>query len=125
LPDGNWSKRFQKLEADLTSPARGSQAWESKRTPGTHPSRDLAAYAGKYHNEMYGDSEVVMQDGKLKLHFYSINTDLEHFQYDTFVTTVGAKTRLTFNLDQDGNVAEFSFRGMQFKRIAAAKAANP
>jgi len=125
LPDAGWSARFHKMEADLTGPGRGSQAWESKRTPGTHPSRDLSAYAGKYHNETYGDSEVVMQDGKLKFHFYSINTDLDHFQYDTFVTMSGQKTRLTFCLDQDGNVAEFTFRGMDFKRIDTAKAANP
>jgi Domain of unknown function (DUF3471) len=113
------------METDLTAPGRGSQAWESKRTPGTHPSRDLSAYAGKYNNEIYGDSEVVMQDGKLKLQFYSVNTDLEHFQYDTFVAMFGGKTRLTFSLDQDGNVAEFSVRGMQFKRMDTAKAANP
>jgi CubicO group peptidase (beta-lactamase class C family) len=125
LPDAGWSKRFQKMEADLTAPGRGDQAWESKRTPGTHPSRELSAYAGKYHNEIYGDSEVAMQDGKLKLHFYSINTDLEHFHYDTFVAMFGGKTRLMFSLDQDGNVAEFGVRGMQFKRIDPAKAANP
>jgi CubicO group peptidase (beta-lactamase class C family) len=126
LPDAGWSKRFQKMEADLTATGgRGSQAWESKRTPGTHPSRDLSAYAGKYHNETYGDSEVVVQEGKLKLHFYSMNTDLEHFQYDTFVAMFGGKTRLTFCLDQDGNVTEFSVRGMEFKRMDTAKAANP
>ena len=56
-----------------------------------------------------------MQDGKLKLHFYSINTDLEHFQYDTFVGMFGGRTRLTFCLDQDGTVAEFqcAWHGVQ------------
>ena len=125
LPDAGWSERFKKMEADLAAEGRAGQAWESKRTPGTHPSRDLSAYAGKYHNATYGDSEVVMQDGKLKLHFYSINSDLEHFEYDTFVAMLGGKTRLTFCLDQDGNVAEFTVRGIQFKRMDTAKAVNP
>ena len=65
-----------------------------------------------------------MQDGKLKLQFYSINTNLEHFQYDTFVAMFGGRTRLTFCLDQDGNVAEFTVRGIEFKRIDSAKASE-
>jgi CubicO group peptidase (beta-lactamase class C family) len=125
LPDAGWSERFKKMEAGMTRGGRGGQSWESKATPGTHPSRDLSAYAGKYHNATYGDSEVVLQDGKLKLHFYSIDTDLDHYQYDTFVAMFGGKTRLTFSLDQDGNVAEFTVRGIQFTRTDTTKAANP
>lgn len=125
LPDAGWSERFKKMEAATTGGGRGGQSWESKATPGTHPSRDLSAYVGKYHNPIYGDSEVVMQDGKLKLQFYSINTTLEHFQYDTFVAMFGGRTRLTFCLDQDGNVGEFTVRGIEFKRVVAAKGPNP
>jgi CubicO group peptidase (beta-lactamase class C family) len=125
LPDAGWSERFKKMETDMTAGGRGGQSWESKATPGTHPSRDLSAYVGKYHNAIYGDSEVVMQDGKLKLQFDSINTNLDHYQYDTFVAMFGGKTRLTFCLDQDGNVAEFTVRGIEFRRMDSAKALNP
>ncbi|MGH9743814.1 MAG: serine hydrolase [Candidatus Acidiferrum sp.] len=125
LPDAGWSERFHKMETNLKTEEKAGQAWQSKRTPGTHPSRDLSAYAGTYHSPTYGDSEVVLQDGKLKLHFHSINTDLEHFQYDTFVARFGGKSRLTFCLDQDGNVSKFTVDGIEFDRIEAAKDANP
>lgn len=125
LPDAGWSDRFKKMETAETEERKEARAWQSTAAPGTHPSRDLSAYAGKYHNTMYGDSEIALQDGKLKLHIQSIDTDLEHFQYDTFVATFGGKTRLTFCLNQDGKVSQFTIDGIQFDRVDATKAANP
>lgn len=121
LPDPGWSAHFKKLEADLRAEEKSrEEAWESKRTPGTHPSRDLSAYAGTYQNPQYGDAQIALQNGKLALHFHSIHTDLDHFQYDTFVVNFEKKTRLTFCLDDDGNVAEFTVNGLEFKRVAPA-----
>ncbi len=119
LPDAGWAAHFKKLEADLRAEEKSHEAdWESKRTPGTHPSRDLSAYAGTYNNVEYGDAEIVMEDQKLALHFHSIKSDLDHFQYDTFVVKFEEKTRLTFSLDNDGNVAAFTVNAMEFKRVA-------
>ena len=118
LPDGGWDAHFKKLEAEFKAEEKSGEAWESKRTPGTHPSRDLSAYAGTYRNSEYGDAQVVLENQKLALHFHSINTDLDHFQYDTFVAKFGRKTRLTFCLDKDGNVAAFTVNNMEFKRAA-------
>lgn len=122
LPDAGWSEHFKKLEADLTQKEKSRDAWQSKRTPGTHPSRDLPAYVGTYRNPAYGDAAIELTEGKLRLHFHSIDTSLEYFQYDTFVANFGGKTRLTFALDGDGNVAEFTVHGIEFKRAASAPA---
>jgi CubicO group peptidase (beta-lactamase class C family) len=119
LPDAGWDAHFKKLEADFKTEEKSQEeTWESKRTPGTHPSRDLAAYAGTYTNSEYGEAEIVSENQKLALHFHSIKTDLDHFQYDTFVVKFGGKTRLTFCLDNDGNVASFKVDNLEFKRAA-------
>jgi CubicO group peptidase (beta-lactamase class C family) len=125
LPDAGWNAHFKKLEADLKAEGKAQgDAWESKRTPGTHPSRDLSAYVGTYQNTEYGDAEIVMENQKLSLRFHSIKTDLDHFQYDTFVVKFGEKTRLTFCLDKDGTVAAFTVNAMEFKRAAAPAASG-
>ena len=120
LPDAGWSARFKKIDAALTAEEKAGEAWQAKRAPGTHPSRDLSAYAGTYRSPAYGDAQIALHDGKLTLHFHSINTDLDHFQYDTFVVNFGNKTRLTFCLDGDGNVDRFTVDGIEFKRSAPA-----
>ena len=123
LPDDHWDERFKKMKATFAAEEKASHAWESKRTPGTHPSRDLAAYAGQYENPAYGTIQIVLENGTLKFHFHSIDSDLVHFQYDTFVVNFGEKTRLTFCLDEDGNPAEFSVDGIRFERSTTKKTA--
>ena len=123
LPDAGWDAHFKKLEAESEAEGKSrGEAWESKRTPGTHPSRDLSAYVGTYRNAEYGDAEIAMENQKLALHFHSIKSDLDHFQYDTFVVKFGGKTRLTFCLDNDGNVSTFTVSGLEFKRVVAPAA---
>lgn len=116
LPDAGWSEHFKKLEATLIAEEKSSQSWESKRIPGTHPSRELAAYAGTYVNPAYGPVEIKFEEGKLTFRFHSKDSALDHFQYDTFVTDLEGKTRITFCLDEDGNVASLRFHDIDFKR---------
>jgi len=122
LPDAGWSERFKKMEVEFKAEEKAGEAWQSKRATGTHPSRDLSAYAGQYQNPVYGDAEIGFQNGKLNLHLQTIDSDLEHFQYDTFIAKFRRPTRLTFNLNADGNVSEFTLAGMAFKRSAPAPA---
>lgn len=122
LPDAGWSARFKKMHEELRAQEKAGEAWQSKRVPGTHPSKDLSAYAGKYQNSLYGEAEVGVENGKLALHLQSVNSDLEHFHYDTFTAKLRRPTRLTFDLDADGNVSEFTVMGISFKRSAAASA---
>ena len=122
LPDAGWSERFKKMEVELRAEESAGQAWKSKRVPGTHPSRDLAAYAGQYQNPVFGDADIGFQEGRLTLHLQTIDSDLDHFQYDTFTAKFRREMRLTFNLNADGNVSEFSVAGIEFKRSASAAA---
>jgi CubicO group peptidase (beta-lactamase class C family) len=119
LPQYNWSAHFHKLEADLKAQEKAGEAWQSKRVPGTHPSRDLAAYAGKYRNPAYGEAQVVFQGAGLGFRFHSFSSALEHWQYDTFVANLDGKTRLTFCLDDDGKVSGFTMDGIRFDRQPA------
>jgi CubicO group peptidase (beta-lactamase class C family) len=118
LQDAGWSEHFKKLEASLIAEEKSSQSWESKRTSGTHLSRELPAYAGTYVNPAYGPVEIKLEGGKLMFRFHSRDSALDHFQYDTFVTELESKTRVTFCLDEDGNVVSLRFHGIDFKRAA-------
>jgi CubicO group peptidase (beta-lactamase class C family) len=120
LPDAGWSERFKKLRVELLAQDKAGEAWRSKRAPDTHPSRDLSAYAGQYQNPVYGDAEIGFQNGNLTFHLQAIDSGLEHFQYDTFIVKFRRETRLTFNLDADGNVSEFTVAGNTFKRSSQA-----
>lgn len=124
LPDAGWSNRFKALEVELKAEETAGKAWQSKRTPGTHPSRELSAYAGEYQNPVYGRAQVSYQNDKLTLRLGAMESDLDHFQYDTFVVKLRNPTRLSFNLNADGNPSEFLVAGAAFKRSAAAPTGN-
>jgi hypothetical protein len=52
----------------------------------------------------------------------AIKSDLDHFQYETFVVKFGRKTRLTFCPDIGGNVSALTVNAVEFKRLAAPAA---
>jgi hypothetical protein len=104
----------------LIAEEKSVQGWESKKDPGTHPSRELSAYAGTYESPAYGTVKVQFASGKLTFQFHSGTSDLEHFQYDTFVADLEGKTRVTFCLDQNGDIANLRFHGIEFKRVVTA-----
>ncbi len=126
LPEYDWSAHFHKLEADLKVEEKAGQAWQSKRVPGTHPSRQFDAYSGKYRNPAYGEAQVTTQKDGLAFRFHDFSSDLQHWQYDTFVANLDdSKTRLTFCLDANGNVAGFTMDGIRFDREPAPKPHRP
>jgi CubicO group peptidase (beta-lactamase class C family) len=120
LPEEDWIEHFAKVSGQFEEEGkRATEAWEKKEIANTHPSRELAAYAGIYRNEAYGDAEVSFSGDHLDFRYHSFASPLTHFQYDTFVMDLGqlgGKTRVRFDLDADGNVAELWFLGMDFKR---------
>lgn len=121
LPDAGWSEHFKKLEAKLIAEEKSSRSWETKKTPETHPSRELSSYVGAYVNPAYGPVKIGIKEGKLTFQFHSKDSALAHFQYDTFVADLEGKTRVTFCLDADGNVASLRFDGIEFNRAAAPR----
>jgi CubicO group peptidase (beta-lactamase class C family) len=81
-------------------------AREAGRHYGTHPSRELAAYAGDYENPAYGTAHVSVEDGVLRWKWGAFAGELEHFHYDTFtlVNDVLNRPEVLFILDASGDV---------------------
>jgi CubicO group peptidase (beta-lactamase class C family) len=126
LPPVDWSARFHKLETEFNAAQKKREAaWKAKRNPNTHPSLPLADYAAVYRSRLYGDADVSLKDGKLVLLFHGSSSPLEHFQYDTFLANLhmGGESRLTFALDADATVSQFSMAGARFKRVKKAAGA--
>ena len=125
LPEVDWSAYFHKLSAKFAAEEKQQeQSWESKRVPGTHPSRGLSAYQGVYENPVYGTANISLKNGRLSFRYYSVTSALKHFQYDTFLFHMDENHRLTFALNADGTVASFTALGMKFRRAAGSRKAD-
>lgn len=121
LPEKDWSAHFQAMDSKFEAMEKAQvTSWESKRNPNTHPSHDLAAYAGMFNNPAYGTATVSASDGHLALRFHSITSPLTHFQYDTFLIHLdpegGEPMRVTFAQDPSGNISALQFAGIKFLR---------
>ena len=107
---------------------------ERERVVGTTPSLPLAAYAGTYGGEMYGQATVNLQEGAFVLRLLpnpAMVADLRHLHYDTFIVEWQqpfpwfGKGTAEFLVDADGKVTEmkvdipnddFWFTELEFKR---------
>jgi CubicO group peptidase (beta-lactamase class C family) len=92
---------------------------EAKRVKDTHPSRDLAAYAGTYHDAAYGDATVALENGALVFRWQTLNVPLAHYNYDTFLAVDepnDVDETVQFALGSDGNVKTMSVFGQEFTR---------
>jgi hypothetical protein len=112
-PETDWVTAFHDLakkgaaeaEAQARKPGSG-------RNANSRPSLPLASYAGRYRDAWYGDVLIEERGGKLGIRFThspSLEGDLEHWQYDTFVArwrnrTLGADAYVTFTLKPDGSI---------------------
>ncbi len=82
------------------------------RDSSSRPSLPLERYAGRYEDPWYGDVEVRCVDGRLSMkfgHTPSLEGEMEHWQYDTFVARwkdpeLRADAFVTFSLNPDGSV---------------------
>jgi CubicO group peptidase (beta-lactamase class C family) len=118
----DWSKDFYQLYAGIAAVNKKEEARsDSARVLNTKPSLELKKYAGKYTNEIYGDATIMLQGDSLLLRFpNNINVDLSHWHYDTFLGKFEykwyGKSALQFNLDEKGEIKEFDFLGLNYKR---------
>jgi len=84
------------------------------RNADSKPSLPLEQYAGRYRDPWYGDILITHQGGKLALSFTktpALVGDLEHWQYDTFVTRwrdreLRADAYITFDLTPEGTIEQ-------------------
>lgn len=116
LPPIDWTERFQNLQKEMRKESAEARSWKSHRKEGTHPTLALDDYAGNYINHLYGDATVSVENGKLMFAFHGMKAPMEHFQYDTFIVSLEGQSRLTFNLDENGKVKDFTVADMEFTR---------
>ncbi len=108
--DVDWTTAFAKYDDGPEESAAGYRELADLRVPDAPPSLEPAAYAGLYRHPIYGDIEIVFEDGALTLLRGVLVADLRHWHYDTFEArhrtgTTGFDT-VTFILDAAGNVSE-------------------
>jgi hypothetical protein len=108
FPYRDWNRYFLDKEKrrQEEGQARLREKFE-KRHHGTRPSRELAAYLGKYHHDAYGAVEVTQERGGLVWKYNGLRAPLEHLHYDTFVLGLAEIDHplVTFELNRDGEVA--------------------
>jgi CubicO group peptidase (beta-lactamase class C family) len=113
-PEKDWSADLYEMVKPLLDQAKEQeQKTEEKRVMGTNPSHPLEDYAGVYldPDSLYGEAEVVLEDGALALHYGpAFVGDMGHWHYETFRVTwrdrMLGKSLVTFSLDHDGEVDE-------------------
>jgi CubicO group peptidase (beta-lactamase class C family) len=110
-----WFDRFKDLQA------KGKQQEEEEekngttdRKAGTHPSHDLAQYAGEYQNPGYGAVKVAVKGDSLELSINKLGPyPLVHYHYDVFQvpeTSDGfaAGEKFQFEMNKKGDIDRFS-----------------
>lgn len=107
----DWSADGLRIRRDVERVAREAERRrEARRVTGTSPSLSLEQYAGTYHDSLYGEMRVSLEDGHLVARHGEFVGDLEHWNYDTFRAvwrdrTLG-KSYLTFSVGADGTAAD-------------------
>jgi CubicO group peptidase (beta-lactamase class C family) len=88
-PSSEWLK--EGLERDRSGRKKFAERIAKAITPtisDTKPSRELTHYAGEFSCPLYGDAEIVLEEGKLVLRLKpnpDLVADLEHLQFDTWI----------------------------------------
>lgn len=104
LPPIDWHKRLQP-SAQSVAPDAGLP-----RVPGTQPSHDLRAYAGRYAHPAYGELRLSAGAGQLISDYRGLEAPLSHWHYDSFMlkTGPGPARMLSFSTDALGQVEALS-----------------
>jgi hypothetical protein len=123
LPKKDWNgyllDQVRKQETEAQERLREREA---KRQHGTHPSRELGAYAGSYEEPAYGTAEVAFENGGLVLRWSTFSCPLTHYHYDTFIagSDILGNPPVVFTLDAAGEVATMKVLDqldVEFKRV--------
>lgn len=122
-PEKDWSAEILKIIKACE--AQGKEAEKRQieaRVKDTRPSLALEKYVGSYQDEMYGEANVTLQNGKLVAQYgKAVLIDLEHWHFDTFKgkcrDAILGEGMVTFTIDSQGKVAEVKIEGFsKFKR---------
>ena len=126
-PAADWSAELRRVRNDQMARDSADEAkQEHERVTGTKPTLDLAAYAGSYRNEMYGDVTVTLEQSALMMRFGPFYTgDLRHWHFDTFKSKwrdpEEGEDLITFALGAAGRMDHLTWPGLgDFARVAQA-----
>jgi len=118
----DWNRELFELYKSLKDSVQKTEKDRaSKRVLNTRPSLSLAAYAGHYTNEVYGEAEVVLKGDSMTMKLPNdISINLSHWNFDSFEGTYNYfwwdKTFVKFSLNGDGSVAQLEMDGNVYKR---------
>lgn len=136
-PKRDWSAEFLARAKQGEDAAHAAEKRiEESRTLNTRPSLPLSAYAGTYSGQMYGDAQVIEENGHLVVKLVPAPNfvgDLEHWHFDTFsikwrdsIVYPFGRGFVSFVIDNQGKVSEmkidvpnpdFDFKELEFKRV--------
>jgi hypothetical protein len=118
-PHVDWVARYRAVKQHQIQEALSELRTETAKPAAAGPSLPLGSYVGTYSDPWYGDIEITLSDGKLRIDFKStprMTASLEHWQYDSFVTRFDDKTiepaYVTFNLDADGKIDRITLKAV-------------
>ncbi|MFN7993328.1 MAG: serine hydrolase [Bryobacteraceae bacterium] len=111
----DWVERYRTIERkareqELNADKKGYTG----RKTGTHPSHELAEYAGEFEHPGYGTlairADSLSGQPKLYMKLNDVERPMEHFHYDTFQVPENPldsfeKVRLTFPTDVQGEIS--------------------
>lgn len=124
----DWSAELRELYGGLEREAEAREAErEAERVPGTAPSLPLERYAGTYGHELYGEVEVALAEGRLRLLAGPrLTATLEHWHFDSFEGRLDRPWQgdvlATFGLDAAGGPATLEILGIRYRRVEEPEA---
>lgn len=118
----DWSIEFLTLYSNLDKAReRAERDFEAKRIIGTQASLPLAAYAGKYTNNLFGHLDVAISENQINVIINRVaKATLAHWHYNTFRGEYEkrwwGKANATFHFNAQGEVSAVDFDGVSFSK---------
>jgi CubicO group peptidase (beta-lactamase class C family) len=110
-----WFDRFKELEAKgKQQEQEGKKSKPTDRKTGTHPSHNLADYAGDYENSGYGKIRVSQKGDSLELTVNKLGPwPLENYHYDIFQVpevsdSIASGEKFQFEMNKKGDIDRIS-----------------
>ena len=126
-PVRDWSTElFGTMAADLRRNAEAEARTVAGRVLGTHPSRPLDAFAGRYRSDVLGEAIVTVSGGCLRFRIVEgAAGELEHWHYDEFRLYLNASNPggffTSFDTDPAGRVSAMNVTGLGVFQRAASR----
>jgi hypothetical protein len=118
-PHVDWVARFRAEKQRQIEAALKELKTQTAKPAAVGPSLPVSGYTGTYTDPWYGNVELTVSGGKLRIDFRStprMTATLEHWQYDTFVTHFDDPTiepaYVTFNLDAAGRIDRITMKAV-------------